>query len=110
MSQFKKTFTEGYKTYATFGASDYKEGKAPYSSSAEAFGEALAPPLPEIPALPKLPTATDPEIEAARKRQREAEKLRQGRRTLMLTGGKGVTEPLGSVGRPEARAATVLGG
>lgn len=61
------------------------------------------PPLP-------MPKPEDPEIEAARTKQREAEKLRRGRRSSMITGGQGVTEPLGSVGRPEARAANLLGG
>ena len=70
----------------------------------------LNPDIPEAPPLPSVPTAADPEIEAARKRQRAAERLRTGRRASMITGGKGVTEPLGSVGRPEARAANLLGG
>ena len=72
--------------------------------------KSLNPDIPEPPPLPAFPTSADPEIEAARKRQRDAERLRSGRRASMITGGKGVTEPLGSVGRPEARAANLLGG
>lgn len=69
-------------------------------------GQEVAPPAP----LPPLPTRKDPEIEAARKRQQQADKLRRGRRSSILTGGQGVTEPLGAVNRPEARSAELLGG
>lgn len=48
------------------------------------------------------------ETEAARKRAREAEQLRRGRRASILTSGRGVTEPLGSAQRP--RASSLLGG
>ena len=76
----------------------------------EKLKKLLNPDIPEPTPLPAFPTSADPEIEAARKRQRDAERLRSGRRASMITGGKGVTEPLGSVGRPEARAANLLGG
>jgi len=37
------------------------------------------------PPLPPLPTRADPEIEAARRRQKTANKLRKGRRSSILT-------------------------
>ena len=80
------------------------------NAAAKGLKNALTPDIPEASSLPPVPTAADPEIEAARQRQREAERLRKGRRASMITGGQGVTEPLGSVGRPEARAANLLGG
>ena len=48
------------------------------------------------------------EDEEARKRAREAEQMRRGRRASILTSGRGVTEPLGSISRP--RASSLLGG
>lgn len=56
----------------------------------------------------QLKAIQDREIEAARKRIREAERLRQGRRASILTSSRGVTEPLGTANRP--RASTLLGG
>ena len=79
-------------------------------TAAKGVTKAFTPDIPEISPLTALPTAADPEIEAARQRQREAERLRKGRRASIITGGKGVTEPLGSVSRPEARASDLLGG
>lgn len=71
------------------------------------FGGLEKPPAP----LPPLPTREDPEIEQARKRAQIAEKLRRGRRSTILTSGRGVEDQLGSVSRPEARGgATLLGG
>jgi len=65
---------------------------------------------PEKPApLPPLPTRADPEIEAAKKRQQTADKMRKGRKAAILTSGKGVTDELGVV-RPEARSSKLLGG
>ena len=65
---------------------------------------------PAVAALPPVPKPEDPEIETARKRLREQEKLRSGRRGSVLTGGQGVTEKRGAVSRPEGRAAELLGG
>ena len=66
--------------------------------------------IPDPPPLPPVPTRADPEIEEARRREREAQRLRQGRRAQILTSGAGDTAPLGSSSRPEARAAQLLGG
>ena len=65
---------------------------------------------PDPPPLPPIPTRADPEIEEARRREREAQRLRQGRRAQILTSGAGHTAPLGSSNRPTARAANLLGG
>jgi hypothetical protein len=77
----------------------------------EAIGEALAPdiPVPPVPEVAEVPTEDDPEVLAARERQRQAELRRRGRRAAILTGGQGVTDPLGVVNRPQARSATLLG-
>ena len=66
--------------------------------------------IPDAPPLPPVTTRDDPEIESARQREREAQKLRQGRRSQILTSGAGDTAPLGSSSRPTARAANLLGG
>ena len=66
--------------------------------------------LPDTPPLPPITTRDDPEIEAARQREREAQRLRSGRRSQILTSGAGDTAPLGSSSRPAARAANLLGG
>lgn len=69
------------------------------------------PPLPPLQPLPPLPTRADPEIEAARKRQQTAAKLRKGRRATILTSGRGLEEDkLGTVSRPKARSVKLLGG
>ena len=65
---------------------------------------------PEPAPLPPPVSRTDPAIEEARKRQRSAELERKGRRAAILTSGQGVTDELGTVARPEARAAVNLGG
>ena len=60
--------------------------------------------------LAPLPTRADPEIAAAKKRQAEADKLRKGRRSSILTSGRGAEDILGSqITRPEARGAKLLG-
>lgn len=59
--------------------------------------------------LPPLPKRTDPEIEAARKKQRLLAKRRKGRGASILTSGQGVEGGLGSVSRPEARSSNLLG-
>lgn len=66
-----------------------------------------APPPPVAP--PSLPQRDDPEIAQARKRQEEADRLRKGRRSAILTSARGVEGQLGSVNRPQARAAQLLG-
>lgn len=65
------------------------------------FGRALfgtqksATPVVQPP--PATPTREDPEIAAARKKARQEELKRRGRRATILTGGQGVTsEALGS--------------
>jgi len=62
------------------------------------------------PPLPPLPTRADPEIEAARKRQQTADKMRKGRKSAILTSGQGVQDELGTVSRPQARTSKLLGG
>jgi len=70
------------------------------------FGGAETPqPLPS----PPLPKRTDPEVEAARRRQARAELLRQGRAATVMTSGQGTGDQTGVVARPEARAARLLG-
>ena len=80
------------------------------ASAVGAIGKKLIPDIPDPGALTALPTAGDPEIEAARKRQREQERLRSGRRASIMSGGQGVASPLGVVSRPEGRAAELFGG
>lgn len=78
------------------------------SKIAKIFGGApkQAAPTPLAP----LPTRADPEIAAAKKRQKTADKLRKGRRSSILTSSGGVDDLLGTqVSRPEARGATLLG-
>ncbi len=58
--------------------------------------------------LPPLPTRADPEIAAAAKRATTASKLRKGRRSAILTSGRGVEGGFATT-RPEAREATLLG-
>ena len=65
-------------------------------------------PKPEVTPLPPLPQRTDPTIEAARKRQLVAGKLRKGRRSTILTPGRGLGE-VPSISRPAARSAQLLG-
>lgn len=56
-----------------------------------------------------IPDLESPEVIEARKKQRLAELKRKGRRATILTGGLGVKEGLGSVRRPGAREAVLLG-
>ncbi len=83
----KKAVTEGFKSYATFGWSDYSKGKAPYQSS----GEALVPPPPEIPALPvpelakPMPVADDAAVKAAQRRSAEILRRQRGRQSTILS-------------------------
>lgn len=64
-----------------------------------------APKPPELPVPPPLPERTDPAVAEAKEKLRLSERRRRGRRAAVLTGGRGVEEELGSVSRPEARAA-----
>jgi len=75
------------------------------------FGVFDSPELPKAPPPPPPPPKRDdPSIAAARERQLEAEKKRKGRSSTILTSGTGVEGGLGSVSRPTARPATLLGG
>ena len=66
---------------------------------------------PSTPASPPpLPTREDPQIRAARETQRQAELRRKGRRKAILTTGRGIEDELGTVNRPQAREARLLGG
>jgi len=47
------------------------------------------------------------QIKAKEERQKEATRVKKGRRATILTSGRGVSDPLGSVARPSA---TLLGG
>lgn len=55
------------------------------------------------------PTLEDPKIAEAKDKLRSSELERKGRRAAILTSGKGVTSELGTINRPEARAAQLLG-
>lgn len=70
----------------------------------------FTPDTPDLPPPVAVPRRQDPEIDAARDRQREAEKRRKGRRAANITGGIDDEEQLGVVSRPQARAAQNLGG
>ena len=63
---------------------------------------------------PPLPTRKDPEIGAARERQRLASLRQSGRRATIMTSAAGLDDEdtLGGspIRRPTARAASVLGG
>lgn len=77
-------------------------------SPLEAIGGILSP---DAPAMPKVkPDDKGDKVSEARKRAQEAERLRKGQKSTILTGGKGVTEKLGSASRPGARASKLLGG
>ncbi len=65
-------------------------------------------PNPNFIPAPPTPTRQDPEISAAREKQRKAELSRRGRRSTILTSGRGVEGKLG-VTRPQARGAELLG-
>jgi len=73
------------------------------------FGLFDGPALPKVtPTPPPPPKRDDPAIDAAKKRQREVEMGRKGRASTILA--PKTEQPLGSVSRPAARAATNLGG
>lgn len=75
----------------------------------------FSPPKPDVPAPPppevSAPTRTDPDVVAARKRARESELRRQGRRASVFF-GREREAPLGvaQIQRPAGRAAQTLGG
>lgn len=73
-----------------------------------AVGDLLSPDIPASPPPPPVPKRTDPEVDEAGRRQREADRLRRGRRATILTSSRGVEDQLG-VTRPEARGARLLG-
>jgi|SRR3990172_11271278 len=66
----------------------------------------LSPAMPSLPPLVPPPSREDPEISAARKKQRMAELQRRGRQSMILTTGE---NDLGYVSRPQAREARLLG-
>lgn len=57
----------------------------------------------DIPPLPPPPTRQDPAILDAMKKQKSSELARAGRRSTILTGGRGVQSPLGTTNRPMAK-------
>jgi len=65
--------------------------------------------MPGKPSVPPLPSRQDPEVIAARERQRQIELNRSGRRASTLTGPRGVQDKLGVVNRPQARESQLLG-
>lgn len=67
------------------------------------------PPSPPDPAPPPAQPKA-PAVEAAGDTRRQSELMRRGRRASILTSGRGVQDELGTVNRPQARAAQVLGG
>lgn len=67
------------------------------------------PDLPPEPSVPPPPTREDPSIAEAKRKQRQAELMRRGRRASVVTSSRGVEDELGTVNRPEARAAQLLG-
>ena len=69
------------------------------------FGKKKKAPLP----LPALPTREDPELEIARKKAIVAARVRQGRRTSVLTSGGGLEEDEEVIRRAGARRAKLLG-
>lgn len=82
-----------------------------FSSLFSAIGGLFGGDAPNAPAPPPpLPTRGDPEVAAARKREKLAARRRGGRASSILTSGRGVEEQLGTVSRPEAtRASELLG-
>lgn len=50
------------------------------------------PKPPKVDPPPPVPQVTDPAVEDAARRARQAEGKRKGRRSTLLTGGQGVTE------------------
>ena len=68
---------------------------------------------PDVPKPPKpvdpAPTIDTPAVEQAPAEAKKLESRRRGRLATMVTGGAGVTAPLGSTSRPAARAAQLLG-
>ena len=81
--------------------------------AAKAVGKEIAgtltPKILGLPSLPPPPTRQDEGISAARRKQMELDKMRKGRAASILTGSGGIEEGLGSVSRPAARAAQLLG-
>ncbi|HEU0070937.1 MAG TPA: hypothetical protein VFS04_06560 [Alphaproteobacteria bacterium] len=53
----------------------------------------LAPSPPSPPPPASVPTADDPAVEEARRKQQIAARLRQGRSATILTGGLGLADP-----------------
>ena len=77
-------------------------------------GKDIDRPRMPTPLPPPPPPREDPQIAQAqveaRRRQEAGERRRRGRKAAILSTGRGVEEPLGPIERPQARAATLLGG
>ena len=76
---------------------------------ATSITDLLTPKLPEPRDIPPVPSRSDTAVSEARRKQMELDKLRRGRSASILTGSRGVEGELGSVSRPAARAAQLLG-
>lgn len=63
-----------------------------------------------LPAPTPITSKPDPAIAEAKERLRLSERRRKGRRATIVTSARGVQDELGSVSRPQARAARLLGG
>jgi len=59
---------------------------------------------PAVAPAPVLPTVTDPEVEEAKRKERELALRRKGRSTTLLTGPAGLTDD------PTSQKKTLLGG
>ena len=69
----------------------------------------MTPRMPGFPNIPTVPSRADTSVSEARRKQMELDKLHKGRAASILTGSRGVEGELGSVSRPAARAAQLLG-
>lgn len=81
---------------------------APLAAVGLASG-ALTPRMPGFPNIPAIPARADEAVSEARRKQMELDKLSRGRSASILTGSRGIEGGLGSVSRPAARAAQLLG-
>lgn len=70
----------------------------------------VSPKIPGMPGIPAVPSRADTAIAEARKKAKEEELKRRGRAATILTGSRGIEGGLGTVTRPEARGAVLLGG
>lgn len=95
---------------AGVGASILEGAKAAAPLAAVGLASGLMTPrMPGFPNIPAIPSRADKAVSEARRNQMELDKLRKGRAASILTGSRGVEGELGSVSRPAARAAQLLG-